>query len=330
MTIHEVELGRAGIRCSSLALGTAGIGNLFRDVSESDARDTLEVSHTAGVTYFDTAPHYGLGLAEERLGRFVSEVGRDSLVLSTKVGRLIRDNPDADGGWDDQGFMVSNRVHRVLDYSYDGVMTSLEESLQRLGVDSVDIVFVHDPDEHEKEALEGAFPALDRLRSEGTIRSYGAGMNQSEMLARFVRNTDLDVVMCAGRFSLLEQPALEDLLPLAVERKVSVVAAGVFNSGILATQSPADGAHYNYAPAPPDVLARARALAEVCTAHGYSLPQVAAQFPYLHPAIDVVCLGARNGSQAERNITLFDTEVPQSFYQELADQGLVDAVAVTY
>ena len=330
MTVHEVELGRAGIRCSSLALGTAGIGNLFREVSDSDAADTLELSRSAGVSYFDTAPHYGLGLAETRLGKLVSDVGRDSLVLSTKVGRLIRDNPHADGGWDDQGFMVSNQVHRVLDYSYDGVMTSLEESLQRLGVDSVDIVFVHDPDEHEKEALEGAFPALEKLRSEGTIRSYGAGMNQSEMLARFVRDTDLDVVMCAGRFSLLEQPALDDLLPLAVARDVSVVAAGVFNSGILATESPAEGAHYDYAPAPPDVLARAQSLAEVSSAHGYSLPQVAAQFPYLHPAIDVVCLGARNGSQASRNIALFDVEVPRSFYEELAHQGLISSDALAY
>ncbi len=231
---------------------------------------------------------------------------------------------------DDQGFMVSNRVYRVLDYSYDGVMTSLEESLERMGVDSVDIVFVHDPDDHEKEALEGAFPALEKLRSEGMIRSYGAGMNQSAMLARFVQRTDLDVVMCAGRFSLLEQPALDDLLPLAVERGVSVVAAGVFNSGILATEQPSEGAHYNYAPAPPDVLSRAQALAQVCAHHGYSLPQVAAQFPYVHPAIDVVCLGARNGSQATRNAELFETEVPRSFYEELADQGLIAPEAVAY
>lgn len=330
MSIRDVDLGRAGIRCSSLSLGTAGIGNLFREVSDSDARDTLEGSRSAGVTYFDTAPHYGLGLAERRLGKFVNEADRDSLVLSTKVGRLIRDNPSSDGGMDDQGFMVSNRVHRVLDYSYDGVMTSLEESLERMGVDSVDIVFVHDPDDHEKEALEGAFPALEKLRSEGTIRSYGAGMNQSAMLARFVQETDLDVVMCAGRFSLLEQPALDDLLPLAVEREVSVVAAGVFNSGILAREEPSEGAHYNYAPAPPDVLARAQTLAQVCVYHGYSLPQAAAQFPYVHPAIDVVCLGARNGRQATRNAELFETEVPRSFYVELANQGLIAAEAVAY
>ena len=330
MSIREVDLGRAGIRCSSVALGTAGIGNLFREVSDDDARDTLEVSRSAGANYFDTAPHYGLGLAEKRLGKFVDQVGRDSLLLSTKVGRLIRDNPSSDGGMDDQGFMVSNRVHRVLDYSYDGVMTSLEESLERMGVDSVDIVFVHDPDDHEKEALEGAFPALEKLRSEGMIRSYGAGMNQSAMLARFVQATDLDVVMCAGRFSLLEQPALDDLLPLAVERGVSVVAAGVFNSGILATEKPSEGAHYNYAPAPLDVLSRAQALAQVCAHHGYSLPQVAAQFPYVHPAIDVVCLGARNGSQATRNAELFETEVPRSFYEELADQGLIAPEAVAY
>lgn len=330
MTISSHRLGRGGIVTSSLSLGTAGIGNLFRVVSDEDAAGVLRTSFDAGVRYFDTAPHYGLGLAEERLGEFLRDVPRDDIVLSTKVGRLIRSNPNHDGGFDDQGFMVSNRVNRVLDYSYDGVMTSLEESLLRLGVDRVDIVFVHDPDKHEREAMEGAFPALEKLRSEGVIRSYGAGMNQSAMLHRFVDNTELDVVMCAGRFSLLEQPALEDLLPSAVARGVSVVAAGVFNSGILATDNPQPGAHYNYEPATDDVLSRAQAIQRVCADHGYSIPQVAAQFPLLHPAIPVVCLGARNGSQAKRNAELFGEVVPREFYSYLADAALIDPQVLAY
>lgn len=330
MTISSQSLGRGCILTSSLSMGTAGIGNLFRVVSDADAGDALRTSYDAGVRYFDTAPHYGLGLAEERLGAFLRDIPRDDIVLSTKVGRLVRENPQHDGGMDDQGFMVSNRVHRVLDYSYDGVMTSLEESLLRLGVDRVDIVFLHDPDDHERQAMEGAFPALEKLRSEGVIGSYGAGMNQSAMLQRFVDNTDLDVVMCAGRFSLLEQPALEDLLPSAVARGVSVVAAGVFNSGILATDNPQPGAHYNYAPAPEDVLSKAQAIQAICAEYGYALPQVAAQFPLLHPAIAVVCMGARNGSQARRNVELFDQQIPKDFYSHLADQGLVNPEVLAY
>jgi D-threo-aldose 1-dehydrogenase len=328
--ISSQSLGRGGIETSSLSMGTAGIGNLFRVVSDEDAGDSLRASYDAGVRYFDTAPHYGLGLAEERLGAFLRDIPRDDIVLSTKVGRLIRENPQHDGGMDDQGFMVSNRLHRVLDYSYDGVMTSLEESLLRLGVDRVDIVFVHDPDDYEREAMEGAFPALEKLRSEGVIRSYGAGMNQSAMLQRFVENTNLDVVMCAGRFSLLEQPALEDLLPSAAAQGVSVVAAGVFNSGILATDNPQPGAHYNYAPAPEDVLSKAQAIQAICAENGYALPQVAAQFPLLHPAIGVVCLGARSVSQATRNAELFDQQIPREFYSHLADEGLVNPEVLAY
>jgi D-threo-aldose 1-dehydrogenase len=209
-------------------------------------------------------------------------------------------------------------------------MRSLEESLERLQVDYVDMVLVHDPDEHEAAALEGAFPALDKLRGEGVIRSYGAGMNQSAMLARFVQKTDLDVVMLAGRFSLLEQPALEDLLPVAYSRGISVVAAGVFNSGILAREYPPEGAHYNYGVASAKILDRARELARACVEHGYTLPQVAAQFPFSHPAVSAVCLGARNADQARKNAALFDETVAGEFYQDLMEQGLLSEGSVSY
>ncbi len=328
MTIQTVDLGRGGIRTSSLSFGTAGIGNLFREVSDQEANQALEVSYVGGVRYFDTAPHYGLGLAEKRLGDFLETKPRAEVIVSTKVGRLIRENPNFDGGADDQGFAVSNRLHRVLDYSYDAVMKSIEESLIRMKLDQIDIAFVHDPDNHEKEAMEGAFPALEQLRSEGVIRSYGAGMNQSAMLARFAANTDLDVVMCAGRFSLLEQPAMEDLLPVALRRRVSIVAAGVFNSGILATNSPQAGAHYNYAPAPEEILSRAQSLARACSEEGFTLPQVAAQFPFLHSAIKVICLGARNAEQARRNVDLYSAAVPRAFYEKLAEMGLINPALV--
>lgn len=328
MTIKTVSLGRGGIETSSLSFGTAGIGNLFKVVSDQEAQEALDASFDGGVRYFDTAPHYGLGLAEQRLGSFLAGKNRSEVVISTKVGRLIRPNPNTDGGLDDQGFAVSNSVHRVLDYSYDGVMKSIEESLSRMQIDSIDIVFVHDPDNHEKEAMEGAFPALEELRSAGKIRSYGAGMNQSAMLARFAANTDLDVVMCAGRFSLLEQPALEDLLPTAMRRNVSIVAAGVFNSGILATDNPGPRANYNYAPAPDEIVTGAQNLAEACRNEGFSLPQVAAQFPFVHPAIKVVCLGARNREQAKRNVDLYASDVPRSFYVNLAEAGLINESAL--
>ena len=330
VSIPTHSLGRGGLQVTSLSFGGAVIGSLFREVSDHDARGALQAAWDSGVRYFDTAPHYGLGLSEQRHGEFLASKQRSEYVVSTKVGRLIRPNPGYDGGLDDQGFAVSAKYHRVLDYSRDGTLASLEESLERLGLDSVDIVYVHDPDEYEQDALEGAFPALEELRQQGVIRSYGAGMNQSAMLTRFVENTNLDVVMCAGRFSLLDQSAASDLLPLAKQRGVSVVAAGVFNSGILATDSPHASAHYDYAPAPAELIERATQLAVACAELGYSLPQVAAQFPLLHPSVHSVCLGARNAAQASRNATLFETEVPREVYAELVNQGLLDPDVLAY
>lgn len=198
--------------------------------------------------YFDVAPHYGLGLAERRLGLGLRSRPRGEFTVSTKVGRLLRPVLNPTSARDDEGFDVPADFERVRDYSRDGVRRSLDSSLERLGLDRVDIAFVHDPDDFYREALDGAFPALEELRAEGTITSYGAGMNQSEMLTRFVERTDLDVVMLAGRYTLLEQGPLDDLLPACLEQGVSVVAAGVFNSGILATDTPQRSATYNYEP----------------------------------------------------------------------------------
>src|SRR4051812_48317730 len=296
------SLGRGGLAVGPLSFGTAPIGNLGRRVGGDEWRGALEAAWESGVRYYDTAPHYGLGLAEQRLAHGLA--GRDGFIVSTKVGRLLAAGPGT--GMDTEGYAVPDTIVRVRDYSRDGVLRSLEASLHRLGRDRVDILFVHDPDEYYREALDGAFPALEELRSQGMITSYGAGMNQAEMLADFVRETALDVIMLAGRYTLLEQGALDDLLPLCEQRGVSVVAAGVFNSGLLARPRPHDDATYNYEPAPADVLARVHRIADVLERHATTLPAAAAQFPLAHPAVATVCLGARSAEQVERNAALFD------------------------
>jgi len=313
-------LGRGGLRAGPLSFGAAVIGNLYRAVGDDTADGAVRAALAAGVRYFDTAPHYGLGLSERRLGHCLADV--PDKLISTKVGRLLVSDPDGADRRDDEGFDVPADYRRVLDYSRDGVLRSLESSLKRLNVDRVDVVFVHDPDDHYREALDGAFPALEELRAQGVITSYGAGMNQSAMLTDFVRHTDLDVVMLAGRYTLLDQSALDDLLPLATERAVSVVAAGVFNSGILATDRPSPDANYNYAPAERSLIDRATRIAEICERHGVSLPQAAAQFPLRHPAVATVCLGTRTAAQAGRNAELFGRPVPGDLWQELASTGL--------
>jgi D-threo-aldose 1-dehydrogenase len=318
-------LGRGGLRVGPLGFGAAVIGNLYTAVDPDTANETVHAALNSGVRYFDTAPHYGLGLSEERLGAGIAGFDRSELIISTKVGRLLLDNPDGVNQRDAELFDVPASKRRVYDYSRDGVLRSLESSLDRLGTDHVDILFVHDPDNHYEAALNGAFPALEELRAQGVIRSYGAGMNSPAMLAQFIRNTDLDVVMLAGRYTLLDQGALTELLPLCAERGVSMVAAGVFNSGLLALDRPASGATYDYAPAAEEVLARANRIADVCARHGVTLPQAAAQFPLNHPAVASVVLGARTATEVTRNATLFDQQVPLECWQELVADGLLAA-----
>jgi D-threo-aldose 1-dehydrogenase len=320
-------LGRTGPRVGPFAFGAAGIGNLYRAVSDEDAEAAVATALATGVRYFDTAPHYGLGLSERRLGAALTGVPRDDLVLSTKVGRLLVDDPTGANRRDDEGFDVPASVRRVRDYSRDGVLRSLESSLTRLGTDRIDVVYVHDPDEHYAEALDGALPALSELRDQGVIGGFGAGMNQSEMLARFVEHSDLDVVMLAGRYSLLDQSGMDELLPACERRGVSVVAAGVFNSGILATARPGPDAHYDYGPAGEDLIARANRIADVCERHGCTLPQAAVWFPLAHPAVASICLGARSAAQVRRNAALFDRPVPDDVWRDLVAEGLLRADA---
>jgi D-threo-aldose 1-dehydrogenase len=324
---HETgtrAFGRGGLRVGPLGFGSAGLGNLYGAVADDVWPGCVPSAWDAGIRYFDVAPHYGLGLAEERLGRSLAGRPRDEYVLSTKVGRVIvpRANPEGASDMANQFDVPADRA-RVVDYSRDGVLRSVEGSLERLGVDRIDILFVHDPDDHYREALDGAFPALEELRAQGVIRSYGAGMNQSAMLTRFIENTDLDIVMLAGRFTLLDQSGLDDVLPAALSRGVSIAAAGVFNSGILATNRPSSDAHYDYETASGDLVGRVNAIADIAESHGFTVPELAARFPLRHPAVSTVVLGARSPQQVERNAALLARDVPEEIFRELVDSGLL-------
>ncbi|WP_308170221.1 aldo/keto reductase [Acrocarpospora catenulata] len=296
-------------------LGAAPIGNLFTALSDAEAFATVDAAWEAGIRFFDTAPHYGLGLSERRLGLALRDRPRGEFTLSTKVGRLLV--PTSGDARDDQGFDVPATHTRVWDFSRDGVRRSLAESLERLGLDSVDIALIHDPDHHWKEAVGEALPALAELRDEGVVKSIGVGMNQWPMLADFVRETEVDTVMLAGRYTLLDQSAAAELLPLCVERGVSVMAAGVFNSGILATHDPRGT--YNYVAAPPEVLARARRMAEVCERHGVTLPQAALAFPARHAAVSSVVVGMRSVDEVRQNMALATTPIPEALWPDLAE-----------
>jgi len=321
-------LGRSGLQVEAFAFGGAPLGNMPGPIADEDWHGALDTAWNLGVRFYDTAPHYGLGLSEQRLGAVLPRHDRDEYIVSTKIGRLLvpADDPS---GMDTEGFVVPATMARVRNYSRDGVLRSLESSLERLGVSRIDIVLVHDPDDYYQAALDGAFPALDELRRQGVIRSYGAGMNQSEMLARFVQVTDLDVVLLAGRYTLFEQNALDYLLPICRTRNVSVIAGGVFNSGLLATERPSDTSTYNYAPAQPDVLARARQIADVCQRHGVPLPAAAVQFVLAHPAIKTLCLGMRTAAEVQRNATLFDVPIPAALWADLKQAGLLREDAPT-
>jgi D-threo-aldose 1-dehydrogenase len=307
----------------NLGLGCAQLGNLYRAMSDETAAEIVDTAWAHGIRYFDTAPHYGLGLSELRLGAALADRPREEYVLSTKVGRLLVDNPGGAGERDNEGFDVPATLTRRRDYSRDGVLRSLESSLTRLGVDRVDIAFVHDAEDYVEEALAGALPALIELREQGVLRGIGLGMNFQHVLAEFVRRADVDTVMIAGRYTLLEQPALDDLLPLCEERGVSVVAAGVFNSGILASARP--GRTYNYQDAPPELVDRANRIAEVCARHGVTLPEAAIALPAAHPAVASVVLGASTPGQVEANAARAAVRVPPALWTELIGEGLVRA-----
>ena len=319
--MRTATLGHSGVRVTALGFGGAPIGNLYRAVDEETAAGAVGAAWRAGVRFFDTAPHYGLGLSERRLGRALAGRPRDGYVVSTKVGRVLV--PQADAGGDTEGFDVPASHRRVWDFSADGVRRSLAASLQRLELDRVDVALLHDPDDHWRQAVEAAYPALHELRAAGAVGAIGAGMNQWRMLADLVLRTDLDVVLLAGRYTLLDQSALDVLLPLCEQRGVSVIAAGVFNSGLLATADPSAGATYDYLPGPPPMVERARRIAAVCGRHGVTLPQAALAFPTGHPAVAGVLVGMRSPAEVASNLALAGRPVPVELWAELVAEGLL-------
>jgi D-threo-aldose 1-dehydrogenase len=304
---------RGGAQISKFGVGTATFGGLYESMSDEDSHEVVQAAINLGVRYFDTAPHYGKGQSELRLGRLLAGYPRNSYVLSTKVGRLLV--PKAKIDEIDEDFADSDPlVERLFDFSEEGIIKSFEESLIRLGLESVDIVFIHDPDDYADQAIKFGYPALERLRTMGLIKSIGVGMNQVDIPARFVRETDIDVVLIAGRYTLLDQSAGIDLLPLAEEKGVSVIAAGVLNSGILANPGP--GAHYDYVPASAQMIDRALALKTIFEGHGSSLSQAAMQFPCRNLAISGILVGCRTAKEVSENVSNFDDLVPQSAWDE--------------
>jgi D-threo-aldose 1-dehydrogenase len=308
---------------SPLGLGTAPLGGLYSAVSDEQAAGVLAAAWDAGIRFFDTAPMYGNGSAERRLGAFLRGKPRASYVLATKVGRLLR-RPARDEG-EDAFYKGTPPERPVFDFTYDGVLRSFEESLARLGLDRVDILHIHDPDAHGAEAMAGAYRALDRLRAQGVIRGVGAGMNQSAMLARLAREGRFDCFLLAGRYTLLDQEGLAELLPLCIEKGIRIYAGGVYNSGILADPSP--GAKFNYVDAPPELIERARRLDAVCRTYGVPLKAAAIQFPRAHPAVASVLTGARNIAELSENVAMFTYPVPAALWQALRTEGLVDPAA---
>ena len=296
---------------SRIGLGTAPLGGLYASVPDATAHAVVRRALEAGLAYIDTAPQYGHGTAERRLGAALAGVDRERYILSTKVGRLIVPRPGADTGI----FADAPPSDAVFDFSADGIRRSLEASLGRLGLDAVDIVYIHDPDDFEERALREAYPALERLRADGLVRAIGVGMNQTRVLERFVRETDVDVILVAGRYTLLDRSAASSLLPACRERGVAVVVGGVFNSGVLADPRP--GARYDYAPAGEDVLDRARALAAICERHGVSLRAAALQFPLRHPAVTSVLVGARSAPELDDCLTQLACEIPAELWAEV-------------
>jgi D-threo-aldose 1-dehydrogenase len=327
--VKTTALGRSSVAVTALGFGGAPIGNLYHAVDEATAAAAVTAALQAGVRFFDTAPHYGLGLSETRLGRALRGGRRADFVVSTKVGRVLVPDPSGASRRDSEGFDVPAAYRRVWDFSPAGVRRSLAASLERLGLDRVDVVLLHDPDHHWREAVEQAYPVLHELRAQGVVGAVGAGMNQWEMLADLVRHTDLDVVLVAGRYTLLDQSALDVLLPLCEARGVSVLAGGVFNSGVLASAEPRPGATYDYAPGSQELVGRARRIAAVCARHGVALPQAALAFPGGHPAVASVVVGMRSPAEVGQNLALARRPVPAELWRELAAEGLLHPDAPT-
>lgn len=320
-----------------LGLGGAALGNLYAPVSDESAAETVSAAWDAGLRYFDTAPYYGYGLSERRLGRALGSLPRDEYVLSTKVGRLLAPREDGQTR-SDQGFIDALPFDPVFDYSYDAIMRSFEQSLERLGLDRIDVLLMHDighlthgNDEHSRTfeiAMKEGYLALDSLRSSDAIGAIGLGVNEWEVCMDAMERGDFDCFLLAGRYTLLEQTAIERFLPACVERSASVIVGGPYNSGILASGRGGD-AHYDYGMAPPDVVDRVKAITSVCRSHGVELSAAALQFPLAHPAVATVIPGARSADEVRSNVRHLEAPVPDALWRDLRTQGLIHPQAPT-
>lgn len=329
-------VGSTKLRITELGFGTAPLGNLYRTISDSDARDTIIAALEAGIGYFDTAPYYGFGLSERRIGDVLR--GADDFILSTKVGRLLQADASVRAYAERWGFYSPLPFEPVYDYSFDGVMKSWESSLQRLGLARIDILYVHDigrlthGDRHESAFRElthgGGFRALEQLRADGAIQAFGIGVNEIAICLQTMQYARLDVILLAGRYTLLEQDALDELLPACEQAGTSIVIGGPYNSGILATGT-RDGStlHYNYALAPQTVVERVRRIEAQCDRYQVPLAAAALQFPLAHAQVASVIPGLVSRQQVERTLSLYETSIPDQFWQQLKSAGLVRADA---
>jgi D-threo-aldose 1-dehydrogenase len=307
-----------------LGYGAANVGNLHRAMSDEDAAATLEAAWQSGIRYFDTAPHYGLGLSERRLGSFLQTKPRDEFVLSTKVGRLLRPHPQGEGTLDlANDFVVPGDQTRVWDFGAEGVRASLDESLERLGLDRVDVLYLHDPERYDLElGLEVAVPAMAALRDAGVVRAVGVGSMDVAALLASARTGLLDLLMVAGRYTLAEQPALAEVVPACAQNGVGIVNASVFNTGLLATDDPGGDARYEYGGVPGELLEHVRAIAAVCHELGVELPAAALQYPLLDPVVVSVVVGGSSAGQLRQNAGRSAVPIPDELWRRLAESGL--------
>jgi D-threo-aldose 1-dehydrogenase len=324
---EQCEIANTGINVTRLGFGGASLGNMYKPANDEEALEAISTAYSKGVRYFDTAPLYGYGKSERLYGTVLKEVPRESFVLSTKTGRLIVDG-DPTPETEKTPFVDLPGRYPVFDFSRDGILRSLEESLERLQLDRIDIIFIHDPDVEDcyEQAIKEAYPTLEDLRRQKIIGAIGAGMNQAEMLTQFAREGDFDCFLLAGRYTLLDQIALDELLPLCLEKEISIVIGGAYNSGILATGA-REGAHYNYQPAPPEIIEKTKRIEKVCARHHVPLKAAALQFPFGHPAVVANIPGTRSKERFEENLALLRHPIPSDFWNELREKRLISEEA---
>jgi D-threo-aldose 1-dehydrogenase len=320
--LERKTLGKSRIEVTRVGLGCASLGGMYGDIPEGQAYEVVRRALSLGINVIDTAPLYGYGKSEIRIGRAVQRQNRSDFVLATKVGRLLIPKDEGGDTSQDANWGTESPLRPKFDFSYDAVMRSVEESLKRLQTDRIDILHIHDPDNHYEQALRGAYPALDKLRTQGVIRAVSAGMNQSEMLARFALEGDFDCFLLAGRYSILEQGAMDELFPLCARKNIGIMLGGTYNSGILASNLRV-GAKFNYADAPADILERARGLQTVATRHRVSLKAAALQFALAHPQVTCIIPGTRMPDRVEENLKVVDEIIPRDFWAELKAESLI-------